>query len=621
MRIWFRGAVTGAGYGLLVAGIEMWFSVFRFLELNLPAVPEVSGRAVLLEAAVGTLVGLALAPLLLLRRGDLLHLLGLAATWVGLELYAGLEGTTFRVLAVAIPTGGLLLVGVGRWIAVRWRWVPATVAIAVAASAVATPPVYQALTQPATAPPPALPAAAPGSPDVVVIVLDTVRAQNVSAYGYERLTTPNLDTLAAEGALFLDATSPSTWSLPSHASLFTGLFPSGHGAHAEHRYLDASRPTLAEVLAGHGYDTRCFTANAWISDSLGLTRGFAWSDEAWRDGAVGRGFFFIFRLLDRLGLGVEDKGGGAVVSNFERWLTDRPDDGPPAFVFMNFIEAHFPYHQLPREYLGRFTSIPERELRELSLRLFGAQFGGDPPDPAEVGEATTAMYDGGILYADRLLGRVADALRARGSLDETILVVLADHGELLGEHGLFGHGFSLHEPMIRVPLLIRYPERIPPGTRVATPVSTVGVFATVLDLLGIAPPAPVHVTSLLPAISGGPPGGPVLSERFSQDTVASTSSHPLAREDLRFRSYRSGTLKLIEASDGSNYVFDLAADPGETRNLADTDPGEVARLKGELKRYRAAVALPEIGAPVADVAAPPIDPAAEERLRALGYVE
>jgi arylsulfatase A-like enzyme len=621
MTTLLRAVWTGGGFGLFVISVGMWLSLPRFIALNLPAVPGMVAWVALLGAMLGGILGLALSPLLALRLGPLWHIAAVGAAWVALELWAGLEGTAFRIMATAIPSGGVVLVLVGRWIARRWAWAPATVAVLVAAGAIATPPVYQAVTREPTPPVPPLPAAMPGAPDVLLIVLDTVRAENVSAYGYHRPTTPNLDALAAEGALFLDATSPSTWSLPSHASLFTGLFPSGHGAHGEHRFLEPDVPTLAEALAANGYETRCFTANAWISDSLGLTRGFAWSDEAWRDGAVSRGFLFIFRLLDRLGLGIPDKGGAQVVSNFEDWIETRPEDAPPAFVFMNFIEAHFPYHQLPDEYLVRFTSIPKDELHAISVRLLAAQFGGDSPAAEEVAEAAMAMYDGGILYSDFLLGRVVAALRAAGTLDDTILVVLSDHGELVGEHGVFGHGFALYEPMIRVPFFIRYPNRLQAGSRVSTPVSTVGIYATVLELLGLDPPGTPQVASLLPAISGGPPGGPALSERFATESVSSTAVDALSRTDIRFRSYRVGSMKLIEASDGTSHLFDLVADPGETRDLATSEPAELARLKGELNRWRAAVAVPGIDAPLADVAAPPIDPAAQERLRQLGYVE
>jgi arylsulfatase A-like enzyme len=481
------------------------------------------------------------------------------------------------------------------------------------------------MTTPAAKPIAAMRSAPAGTPDVVVVVLDTVRADHVSAYGYRRPTTPHFDALARDGTLFLDATAPSTWSLPSHASLFTGLFPSVHGAHDEHRLLDLGPPTLAETFAAAGYDTRCFTANAWISDNLGLTRGFAWQDEAWRDGRAGRAFTSMLRLLDRLGMGVEDKGGATVAANFEAWAASRPTTGPPAFAFLNFIEAHFPYHQLPPDYLRRFTDETPAALRTLSLRLFAAQFGGDPVDPAEAAEPAIAMYDAGVLYADMLLGRVATALERRGSLDRTVLVVLADHGELLGERGEFGHGQSLYEAVTRVPLLVRYPPRVPVGRRIEQPVSTVGVFATVLDLAGVPPSRRPDVGSLVPLLDGGLGGAPVIAERYANETIGGRvrdGVDALMRPNERFRSYRVGHLKLIETGTSkAHFLFDLAADPGEEHDLARARPDDLARLKSELGTWQQALGLPPLDAPVGGAPPPPLDPAARDRLRALGYVE
>jgi arylsulfatase A-like enzyme len=235
------------------------------------------------------------------------------------------------------------------------------------------------------------------------------------------------------------------------------------------------------------------------------------------------------------------------------------------------------------------------------------------------------MYDAGVLYADSLLGRVVEALRRRGSLDRTILVVLADHGELLGEHGEFGHGRSLYEPALRVPLLVRYPPRVPPGVRVATPVSTVGVPATVLDLAEVATGAPLQVGSLLPAVAGRAAGGPVIAEQYAADLLggagADGSGDPLVRRGARFRAYRAGSLKLVETVPGAPVLFDLAADPAERRNLARADGAMLARLRGELETVRQALGLPALDAPVGGPAAPVLDPAARERLRALGYAE
>jgi arylsulfatase A-like enzyme len=455
-----------------------------------------------------------------------------------------------------------------------------------------------------------------------LIVLDTVRAENMSAYGYARETTPGFDALAREGALYLDATSPSTWSLASHASLFTGLFPSVHGAHFEHRFLEDGPPTLAETLAAAGYETVTFTANAFISDTIGLTRGFRAEDEAWRAGAAGRQFSFAYRVLDRLGFGVEDKGGGLVATNFEKWAAEPAPDGQPFFIFLNFIEAHFPYHQLPESYLHLFTELPRDELHALSMDLMGAQFGGTPPPPEIAMGPSTDMYDGGIVYTDHLLGRVVEALRRRGKLDDTVLVVMADHGELLGEHGSYGHGAALYEPGIRVPLLVRYPPRVPAGARVATPVSTVGVYATILDLLDLEPSGPLHVSSLLPVLTGGPPGGPVMAERhIAPVSISREDVDPMADTGARIRTYRAGSWKLVVTSKGNRFLFDLATDPGETRNLADARPEKLASLLSELDTWRAALALPAIDEEREYHEVPDLDPAARERLRALGYVE
>src|SRR5262249_40678475 len=156
----------------------------------------------------------------------------------------------------------------------------------------------------------------------------------------------------------LDATSPSTWSLPSHASLFTGRYPTGHGAYRQQSPLDARFPTIAEALAAHGYETFCFTANPWISDGLGLTRGFTAQSRSWKNKSVNS---FASRLRERFGLGEPDKGGGAVAADFAQWRGSRTDERP-TFVFLNFIEAHYPYHQIPSEFRDRYTDLPPAEL-------------------------------------------------------------------------------------------------------------------------------------------------------------------------------------------------------------------------------------------------------------------
>jgi len=631
-----RGLVLGLGFGLAAGIVDAALTGLGTVERGMGPGPVLLARMVAFEMVLGALLGLVVSPLLRLRRGRLLALVALVLAWLGLGWWVEFEAPLGRLFMLAPPLGAALLVGLGLLAARAAAWLPWAAGAALAAAAALVPLAIVDARTPDAAPRAELPPAPEGAPDVVVIVTDTVRAANVSAYGYERGTAPTLEALAREGALFADATSPSTWSLPSHASLFTGRYPSSHGAHGENLYLADRHPTLAQVLAARGYETFCFTSNAWISDGLGLTRGFAWQDGSWRVSAgAGRNFSFIFRLLDRLGLLEGDKGGGVVAGHFADWMRARPVDGRPAFVFLNFIEAHFPYHQLPSDYRARWTDRPRRELEALSMALMAQQFGGRGRDPREAGPPARDMYDGGILYTDELVRRVVEALRARGTLDRTVLVVLADHGEVLGERaGFFGHGPGLYQQGVGVPLLVRYPPRIPAGVRVATPVSTVGVFATVLDLAGVEPPPTLQVGSLAPLVraaaegvsepAGADASGPVFSEvmRMGELGTAPPYDDPLMDPHARFRAYRSGPWKLVESSEGAALLFHLEEDPAETRDLAAERPGELARLRAELADAAGRIGLPPLDGPLEQGAGTDsLDADTRERLQQLGYIE
>jgi len=625
-----RGLLCGLAFGLAAAIVEVWLGLVPTLSRGFGAGPAFSARVAAWMIALGTALGVLATPALALRAGRWLHLLTLVLALYALQRWVALDSPVFAPLAAALPLGAGLLAGAGHGLAL-WRgprrvWALATLALVAGLFAA---PVALWATRPEIPRRAALPPPAANAPDVVLVVLDTVRAGSVSTYGYERPTTPTLDALAREGALFLDATSPSTWSLPAHASLFTGRYPSSHGAHAEHRYLDARFPTLAEVLEENGFETFCFTANAWISDGLGLTRGFGYQDDSLRaQGGAGRGFSFVHRLLDRLGLQEADKGGATVADRFEAWARERPAETErPAFVFLNFIEAHFPYHQLPREHLFRYTDRPYSELRSISIDLLGAQFGGSGRDVDEVREPTRAMYDGGVGYSSELLGRVVDALRARGTLDRTLLVVLADHGEVLGERGdFFGHGPTLYQESIGVPLLVRYPPAVPKGVRVEAPVSTLGVFGTIVDLAGLEPPPTLQVGSLVPLLTGAATQtGPILSELHSASEMGVDrldASDPQMASDRRYRLLRDGALKLVATSRGDAFLYDLATDPRELRELSAERPGDLAMMQGRLAAAEAALELPPIDAPLAvGEEAPELDETTRESLRALGYAE
>jgi arylsulfatase A-like enzyme len=620
MRSVARGALTGAGFGLAAGGVEGWFSARQIIASNMAPPVGLLVDAGLLAIAFGTVLGVIAAFVPGLSRHRVPHLIVVALAWAALELLAAPSSLARSNLPLVAPFEAFVLVCFGRAVGRRWPLLPPTIGISIVVSAILVPELHVSRRLPP--PEPARHEAAPDAPDVVLVVLDTVRADHVSAYGYARATTPIFDTLARDGALFLDAVSPGTWSLPAHASLFTGRFVSAHGADCESPKLASDLPTLAGTLAADGYETRAFTANPWISDAVGLTRGFESSDEVWRSGDVERSFHFVYRLLDWLGLGAADKGGDRVARDFERWATTRPRGGAPAFAFLNFIEAHFPYHQVPGEFLARYSNLSRRGQRDLSMRVFAAQFGDAAPDPAEVGPSVSAMYDAGVSYSDHLLGRVVEVLRRRGTLDRTILVVVADHGELLGESDEYGHGFSLHEAVVHVPLLVRYPATIRPGMRVAQPVSTAAVFATITDLAHVVAPPSVQVGSLLPAIGGAPLDAPVISEQFATGLGSfSTVRDPLLERGMRYRAYQSGQWKVVETSVGAVHLFDLAADPGETHDLAGTQAARLAGLRTDLETWRVRLALPPLDRllTVARVAAP--DGGDRASLRTLGYVQ
>jgi hypothetical protein len=381
VRLLARALGLGLGFGVVVAAVDAWLNLPPTLSRGFGPGPAFLLRVAALEIGLAAGLGLAAFPALALPAGRWLHLAVLVLCWAALRRWTTLDSPLFAPMELASPVAAAGLAALGLWLAPRRPRLAWTLAGVLLVSGLFSAPVALRMLRPAVPQRAELPPAPAHAPDVVLIVLDTVRAGNLSTYGYGRPTGDALDALAREGALFLDATSPSTWSLPSHASLFTGRYPSSHRAHAEHRYLDDRYPTLAQVLASNGYETFCITANAWISDGLGLTRGFAWQDESLRaHGGAGLGFSFIHRLLDRLGLQDADKGGGIVAQAFERWASERPADGVrPAFVFLNFIEAHFPYHQLPRDHLFRWSDRPYAELRRISLDLLAAQFAWPTP--------------------------------------------------------------------------------------------------------------------------------------------------------------------------------------------------------------------------------------------------
>jgi arylsulfatase A-like enzyme len=418
-------------------------------------------------------------------------------------------------------------------------------------------------------------------PDILLVVIDTLRADHLSCYGYGRETSPHIDRLASEGILYEQSISAASWTFPAHASLFTGLYPSRHDATSQTRTLKGSFDTLAELLDRAGYRTGGFSNNVWFLESGGLQQGFDEFREMWRHQVVeDKGISFDDPAYDM--------GAARTTDEILAWL-DGLEGDDPFFVFVNYFEPHLPYRPT-RPFDGAF--LPEdadaKEVEELRSFYSPREYAyildipWVPVDDEGL-EILTALYDGEIAYVDSIIGRLVEGLKSRGRLDDTLLVITSDHGEHLGEHHMLDHKLSLYEPLLQVPLILWNPKRIPKGMRIETQVQTHDVFGTLLDFAGVdresAPRLPfaddgerrtfaelAYPKIFLDAIDRELPG-------LGQRTL------PFARS---LKAVRGPRYKLIEGSDGSVELYDLDADPDESRDLADELPQVVARLKKSL---------------------------------------
>ncbi len=640
-----KGLIGGVGFGWAVCIVHLAMGMSLIIVMGMAPLTWFSAKTLFMEPPLAVMFGLLLSPLYLLEKGRFIHPVIMTLIWIGMERFVAVDPDKLQMWA--LPPVSALLIFYG----FQWVWQKKKIAVLIAAAAaplllLLTPIVYYKLTggyeMKETK---KLHDAPEGAPDVVFLVMDTVRAHNVSAYGYDRNTTPVFDAFAKEGTLFENAMAPGTWSLSAHASLFTGTLPSVHNAHGETNFLDDKLPTLAQALAESGFETRCFTANPHISPGFGLTRGFGWTDNAWLTGAGGRGFTFIYRLVDALGFTAEDKGGGMVVSNVTNWMKQRPKDAPPAFVFVNFLEAHFPLHQLPERFRHAYTKESLTNLREYGQIAFGAQTGRQltEEEQQEIRQPILDLYDGGIKYTDYLLGRIIDLWKKRGTLDDTIFVVLGDHGEHVGEHKMHGHVVSVYQEDLAVPFAFRYPKKIAAARRVSQEVSTLGVFATLFDLLGLETPKSVQWGSLMPAMAKEPSpdrtpfGRPVMAERFEKKLISSrfkpgtaNGEGPLLSPWGRYRVYRIGKYKFVrhfEKGKFTKYLYNLNDDPGEMNDLAAQPDYQsvLLQVEQELKNWELVLELPPLDGNRATAAGSGDDnklsDEAKEQLKALGYLE
>lgn len=415
-------------------------------------------------------------------------------------------------------------------------------------------------------------------PSVLLLVLDTVRALQLSAYGYDRPTSRAIEEFARGGVRFERAIATAPWTLPTHASLFTGRYQRDLSLGWQ-TPLDGSSRTLAETFGAHGYATAGFVANMrYTTREYGLDRGFShYSDYAVSPSQI-IGSTMLGRrviLTSNWALGryvlVGRKDAARVIDDFLRWRATNEER--PFFAFLNFFDAHDPYA----------PSAP-----------YDVMFGPEPPtravDPLRPYSTDDVRglrdaYDGAIASLDAQLARLFSELRRSGELQRTIVVVTSDHGEEFAEHGHLGHGSGLHFPALHVPLVIHYPPSVPPAV-VGESVSLVDVPQTILDLAGLRETA-IAGFSLRPFWdargSGGPARSPILSELY----WAPNQPSRYLVSGGNMRSLVRGRLHYIAGPGTREELYDIVADPFETRNrLADsTLAADLETLRAELARF------------------------------------
>lgn len=453
-------------------------------------------------------------------------------------------------------------------------------------------------------------------PNIIMIILDAVRAQNMSCYGYAQETTPYINEFCAESILFKHAFSPAIWTIPSHASLFTGTYLSKHGAVNLHRYLDGKSTTLAEVLYSHGYNTVIFSNNYFISvKDFGLSRGFNIIEGPTYPKS---NFKRIIHKGKRWLTGSLDCG-AAVTNMFVRDFIDRRSNSDnPFFLFINYMEAHAPYNHVPKKFLKRLVrkggrkrikSTNQDRLKYLtrSIEMTEDDF-----------KLLRSFYDSQISYLDFRVNEVLEILKHKGIFDNSIIIISSDHGDMIGEHNLMHHSYCVYEELIKVPLILKLPYRNDQGKKQNDLVSLIDIFPTLTELLGITND---FLERQLQGVNL-----PLEKSDRSREYIFSECERPknefkdtypdfdFSIYDRQLLAIRSKQYKFIWSSDNNNELYAVEKDPTEQRNLIDQESEKARYLESELFKWYDSFDKPQIEEEVVE-----LDQKVKKRLATLGY--
>ena len=462
--------------------------------------------------------------------------------------------------------------------------------------------------------------------NVVLVLIDTLRADHLGAYGYGPATSPNFDALARDSTVFERTTGQAAWTKPAIASLMTGVFVHKHGVISSRDALGTDRPTLAEELRRRGYHTVAFSSNPWITPEFRFDRGFDQFESGRAMGAQLTNLYKLLRRTDRAlaGHGLASNlsgwafwGTSSNLGNSERdrlltdnavdWIERQRDDG--FFLYVHLIGPHDPYDP-PLDYARKFHAADWDGRVDRKVPPTRVQTIFDSAEPLSERDRTDliAQYDGAVAYADAQLGRLIDALRRSGKLDRTLVIVTADHGEEFYEHRNWRHGNQLYNEVVHVPLAFRLPGRLTPGRRPDLSM-TVDIFPSIVSLVDQSPlPNDLDGRALFAAADAGPEA--VFAEHWWLEGGTYVS-----------RMVQRGPLKLQETRDEARgkertELYDLGGDKLEQRNLLENPDALSDNGMGELRSL-----LARLGdkLSVASAAKVDVDQSTKERLRQLGY--
>lgn len=480
------------------------------------------------------------------------------------------------------------------------------------------------------------------NPNILLIVLDTARQTTVQQL-LEKGELPALSRIAEEGVQFTSAAANGAWTLPTHASIFTGRRVSDHGAHAGSKYFDPDSDTLAEALSLSGYRTLGISGNAWISREFGFDRGFDTLSMKWdyfwggadlssvsaasgiraktrkllkEVDATNAPTTVLNSLYAKLLSNRYDDGAKNITRRATNWISKRGDDGEPFFLFLNFLEPHLKYDPVP-EYRERLAPDVNKERIEEINQDPWEYIGGRSTLTDEDFEILKLLYQAEIAYLDNRIGQLYDALDQADLLEETAIIIVGDHGENIGDHGLMDHQYCLYETLLNVPLFVR-PAENRGGEIVEAPVETRDLFPTILKLANAEPPddGVISENDLLSSPAREYVIGEYRAPQPSMDSIGSllgTVPPRMQAYDRALRSIRSDRWKLIEGSDGSVELYDLNLDPGEVSDRSSEHPETVDKLSEVLDRED----IPKSYESREEVE---MTTASRERLEDLGYI-